>query len=276
VVAIAVVLAVLAAVGVIVYTNQVRDEVVTEDTVAVVVSNQDIPANTNLTQLVDEGAFGFVRVPEDALVAGAVTTLEDLRDQTTVAPIFAREQIPSSRLASGESTLSLVGVSEGHIGVTTALDVARGGGGLVQRGDSVGVYASFQQGTPVTREGLARILSPQQINRFFEAIAGATPTVGQGDVFLVPFNVTVALVPSVKVLAIENPAVNETGQQQQGGNVQITLDLLPEDARNLVFTNEFGTVWVGLLPPSDAEEGYPVEGQIGIDYDRLVGEVVNP
>ena len=277
VVAIAVVLAVLAAVGVIVYTNQVRDEVVTEDTVAVVVSNQDIPANTNLTQLVDEGAFGFVRVPEDALVAGAVTTLEDLRDQTTVAPIFAREQIPSSRLATGESTLSLVGVSEGHIGVTTTLDVARGGGGLVQRGDSVGVYASFQQGTPVTREGLARLLSPQQINRFFGAIVGDITTVGQNDAYLMPFNVTVALVPSVKVLAVQNPTVPEAGQQQQqGGNVQITLDLLPEDARNLVFTNEFGTVWVGLLPPSDADEGYPVEGQIGIDHDRLVGEVVNP
>jgi Flp pilus assembly protein CpaB len=276
VVAIAVVLAVLAAVGVIVYTNQVRDEVVTEDTVAVVVSNQDIPANTNLTQLVDEGAFGFVRVPEDALVAGAVTTLEDLRDQTTVAPIFAREQIPSSRLATGESTLSLVGVSPGHIGVTTTLDVARGGGGLVQRGDSVGVYASFQVGTPVTRDGLARLLTQQQLNRFLQTVTAAAPaTVGQNDAFLMPFNVTVALVPNVKVLAVQNPAVNETGQQQQGGNVQITLDLLPEDARNLVFTNEFGTVWVGLLPPSDAEEGYPVEGQIGIDYDRLVG-VVKP
>jgi Flp pilus assembly protein CpaB len=215
-------------------------------------------------------------VPEDALVAGAVTTLEDLRDQTTVAPIFAREQIPASRLATGESTLSLVGVSEGHIGVTTALDVARGGGGLVQRGDSVGVYASFPAGTPVTRDGLARLLSPQQINRFMTAITAATPTIGQNDAFLMPFNVTVALVPSVKVLAIQNPTTNEDGQQQGGGNVQITLDLLPEDARNLVFANEYATVWVGLLPPSDAEEGYPVEGQVGIDHDRLVGEVVNP
>ena len=63
VVAIAVVLAVLAAVGVMVYTNQVRTEVTEQDTVAVVVANQDIPANTNLDPLVAEGVFDFVRVP---------------------------------------------------------------------------------------------------------------------------------------------------------------------------------------------------------------------
>src|SRR3712207_6380467 len=142
VVAIAVVLAVLAAVGVIVYTNQVRTQVETEDTVPVVVSNQDIAANTNLDALIDQGVFDFVRVPEDALVAGAVTDVEQLRGQSSVAPIFAREQITTSRLSSGSADISFAGVSDDHVGIAFQVDASRAGGGLVQRGDSVSVYAT--------------------------------------------------------------------------------------------------------------------------------------
>jgi Flp pilus assembly protein CpaB len=274
VVAIAVVLAVLAAVGVIVYTNQVRDEVTTDNTVAVLVANQDIAANTNLSPLVEQGIFEFVRVPEDALVAGAVTTQEELVDQTTVAPIFAREQIPTSRLSSGAGDVSFAGVSDGHLGVAIDLETARGGGGVVQRGDSVSLFATFQQGTPVTKEGLDRLLSPQQIQRFFDGLIGAeaATSLGQKDAFVMPFNVTVNLVPTVKVLAIQNPAVDETGRSG-GGNISMMLDLLPEDARSLVFASETATLWVGLLPPSDAETGFETEGQVGIDYDRLIGVV---
>jgi Flp pilus assembly protein CpaB len=262
-------------VGVIVYTNQVRTEVTEQDTVAVVVANQDIAANTNLDALIAQGVFDFVRVPDDALVAGAVTTVDELQGETTVAPIFAREQIPTSRLSSGAGNVSFAGVTDGHVGLTMSLDSSRGGGGIVQRGDSVAIYATFQQGTPVTKEGLEKLLNPQQIQRFFDSLgAGAVATnLGQSDVFVTPFTVTTTLIPTVKVIGIQNPTVDEQGRSA-GGSVQMTLDLLPEDARNLVFANEGATLWVGLLPPSDAEEGLPVEGQIGIDYDRLIGEVV--
>jgi len=113
VVAIAVVLAVLAAVGVIVYTNSVKNGT-GADTTAVIVSNQDIPANTPLNPLIDSGAFGAVNVPNDTLVAGAVTDENELRDQTTSSTIYANEQIPTSRLATGTSnTLGISRVTWG-------------------------------------------------------------------------------------------------------------------------------------------------------------------
>jgi hypothetical protein len=155
-----------------------------------------------------------------------------------------------------------------------SLDASRGGGGLVQRGDSVSLYVTFPQGTPVTKEGLERLLSPQQIQRFFDSLVGANSgtNLGQSDVFVTPFPITTTLVPTVKVIGVQNPTVDDQGRSA-GGAVQMTLDMLPEDARNLVYANEASTLWVGLLPPSDAEEGYPLEGQVGIDYDRLVGVV---
>jgi Flp pilus assembly protein CpaB len=276
VVAIAVVLAVLAAVGVIVYTNQVRTEVTEQDTVPVLVANQDIDANTNLSPLIDQGVFDYVRVPDDALVQGAVTTMEELDGQTTVAPIFAREQIPESRLSSGESVVSQVGVTEGHIGVSVGLETPRGGGGLVQRGDSIAVYATFGPDTPILRDTLKSILSPKSIQQLVVSNT-VTTNPANAKVFVLNRTFTVTLVPSVRVLSIQNPMIDEQGRAAEGGSVSMMLDLLPTDARNFVYANEVAQkVWVGLLPPANAEEGYPQEeATIGVDYDRMIG-VVKP
>jgi Flp pilus assembly protein CpaB len=275
VVAIAVVLAVLAAVGVIVYTNQVRDEVTTQDTVPVLVANQDIPANTSLDPLIEQGVFEFVRVPETALVAGAVTSQDELVGQSTVAPIFAREQIPTSRLSSGERDVSFQGVSDGHIGVAMSLEAPRGGAGVVQSGDSVAVYATFAEGTPVLRDDLEKLLTPQLIDQFIELQLGGNAPTNTDKAFTILKDTTVTLVPTVKVLTVQNPPVDEQGRRAEG-QVSMLLDLLPEDASNVVFANETARLWLGLLPPSDAETGYDDQvATIGIDYDRLVG-VVKP
>src|SRR5438093_585506 len=106
VVAIAVVLAVLAAVGVVVYTNSVKNGG-GQGQVDVIVSNQDIEANTPLDPLLAQGAFETVSIPQDSVVDGAVTQESELSGQTTSAQIFANEQIPTSRLSSsgGSNTL---------------------------------------------------------------------------------------------------------------------------------------------------------------------------
>ena len=124
VVAIAVVLAVLAAAGVIVYTNSLKDTITTENTTQVVVSKQDIPANTELGPLVAAGAFDLIRVPNDAVVDGAVTVIEDLSDETTSAPILQNEQIPAGRLASGPAQNQL-GITPGNVGLGLSIAARR-------------------------------------------------------------------------------------------------------------------------------------------------------
>src|SRR5437870_13322293 len=66
--------------------------------VQVVVSKQDIPAGTALSDLVSSGAFETEAVPKDTLVGGAVTSLSQLQNQRTVLPILAHEQISTARL----------------------------------------------------------------------------------------------------------------------------------------------------------------------------------
>jgi Flp pilus assembly protein CpaB len=268
VVAIAVVLAVLAAVGVIVYTNQVKNSATTEDTVAVIVSNQDIPASTELDPLLAQGGvFKQIRVPEDATVQGAVVNLDQLQGKVTSAPILANEQIPASRLGEGRS--NLLGISPDHMALSMELDSPPGGNGHIQQGDSVSVFVTFSKGTPIQYKQLKDLLDKAAIARFLQDVQAGSATSNVSFVVM-PFDYTFQLIQSVKVLDIDNPTVDQTTGKSAGGSIVMALDLLPDDARNIVFSNNFGSLWLGLLPP-DNSDGYPIQGQIGPDFSRVIG-----
>jgi Flp pilus assembly protein CpaB len=271
VVAIAVVLAVLAAVGVIVYTNQVKNSATTEDTVAVIVSNQDIPASTDLNPLLSQGGvFKQIRVPKDALVAGAVVSLDQLQNKVTSAPILANEQIPGSRL--GEGTSNLLGISPGHMALSMQLDASPGGNGHVQQGDTVSVFVTLSAGTPIQYKELKDLLGKTAIAKFLQDVqqSGTTVSASNLSVVVMPFNYTFQLIRSVKVLDIDNPTVDETTGKSSGGNIVLALDLLPDDAREIIFSNNFGSLWLGLLPP-DNKDGYPIQGEIGPGFSQVIG-----
>jgi hypothetical protein len=270
VVAIAVVLAVLAAVGVIVYTNGVREEVLVNETRVVIVATQDIPANTALDPLIDGAVFNTINVPLDNAVDGAVTSIEDLRGRITTAPIFANEQIPLSRVGEGDA--GLLGISPGHVGLGVQVEGARAVNGSVQRGTNVVIYATFKKGVPVTRDSLETLMSNAEIEEFFKlATGGSTTPVANRDVVFMPYDFTLELVRSVKVLAVQNPPIDETTGRQGEGASTFILDLLPDEARDLVFGSEQALgLWVGLLP-AENEDGYGTEAQYGVPIGKLVG-----
>src|SRR4029453_7095627 len=115
-------------------------------------SSQDIPANTNLNPLLDQGVFSTLRVPVDAVVEGAVSDPAQLRGLTSTAPILANEQIPASRLSSGESPQGgPLGISDGNVAVSIRVDDEAAVNGLITRGSSIVVYATFD--SPELMEG---------------------------------------------------------------------------------------------------------------------------
>lgn len=270
VVAIAVVLAIAAAGAVILYTKGVKQDAVSGGALSLVlVSTQDIPANTNLNPLIDQGAFTQLQVPTDAVVDGAVTSLDELTGQTTTSPVLANEQISSARLSSGEAAPGgNLGISAGHIGVAAEVDLERGVAGAITSGDHVAIYATFSEGTAVRKATMRQLLSPAQLEKFNATLDDGTVAAGLPVVRLgVPF--TVVLVPSVRVLSVENPIVGEDGKTT-GNSVMSTLDLLPDDASNLVYAKEVASIWVGLLPPEN-EDGYPVGATFGPSFETVVG-----
>jgi Flp pilus assembly protein CpaB len=236
VVAIAIVLAVAAAAAVVLYTQGVKTEAEQGGQLTtVIVATQDIPANQRLDPLIEDGLFIELDVPANALVDGAVKDLSQLEGVTTTTPILQNEQISISRLSSAETPLNIVGVSEGHIGVAVELPAPQGGIGNIQPGDNVQVFATYN-GVSVIPGSLRQLIT--------------APNPPSGTERKVP-DFTLTLIPTVRVLRIQNPEVDSESGRSDSSRIQITLDLLPQDAQNLVFAQENARVWLGLLPPGE-------------------------
>jgi Flp pilus assembly protein CpaB len=270
VVAIAVVLAVLAAVGVVVYTNSVKNGG-GQDQVQVIVSSQDIDANTPLDPLIDQGVFQSVSIPQDTLVDGAVTEQSELQGQTTSATIYANEQIPTSRLSTtGGNPL---GISPGHVGIGIALDGPNSVNGYIQNNGQVALYVTYPKGTVVTKQSAKQLLGPAGFQKLLSALTGTAS--GNSPVITMPVDFTTALVRSVRVLAINNPPADSSTGKPTSGGTSLVLDMLPEDAQSLILANADATaIWLGLLPPNEdgsPSSGYSEPGTFGVPLAKVTG-----
>jgi pilus assembly protein CpaB len=264
VVAIAVVLAVLAAVGVIVYTSSVRENAIGQDTQQLVTSNQDIPANTPLDPLIQQNVFKLTAIPNDAVVPGAVTDVSQLQGQVTSAPIYQNEQIPASRLSSGPGSNNL-GITPGNVGLGLEVSGAAAVNGYVQQGSHVVLFATFKSGTYVSRQSLKFFLSGGQIARLQSGSSGSNP-----NLILMPTDYTFSLVPSVKILAVTNPPADTNTGKPTAGTSDFVLDLTPSDATNVVFAAGHATLYMGLLPPEN-DKGYTQPGALGAPFAKVIG-----
>jgi hypothetical protein len=263
VVAIAVVLAVLAAVGVIVYTSNIRDTAGKENTTPVIVSNEDIAPNTPLDPLIAQNAFRQLYVPKDGVVEGAVTSVDQLRDLTSSAQILQNEQIPLGRVTG---TISQLAISDGNVGLGLQVDGPAAVNGYIQQGSHVVLYATFNQGTLVSKQTLKFFLKGSQINRLAQTAGGAS----NPNLIRMPTDYTFQLVPSVPVIAVQNPAADASTGKPTSGTSTFVLDLSPADATNVVFAVDHSTLYMGLLPGGNPE-GYNEPGVIGAPLGRVVG-----
>ena len=243
VVVLALILATLATVGVFMYSRGVEQKAASGgEMVAVLVSNADIPANSDLNELIKDGDFKLIQVPTNAEVDGAITSVDQLRDKRNSVAILAGEQIPVARIA-GTVPGGALQIPDGMQAVTVSLDAPRGVAGAINTGDQVVVYATFKGVADESRHNLAAQLPTQGVTE------------------------TVVLVPGAHVLAVYRPLEGTTfdnGEAQQAassvpGSVHVTLALTPQDAQNFVFSQENGSVWFGLLPPdADGQSLKPV------------------
>ncbi len=115
VVVLALIMATLATAGVWVYTNNVPKGP-TGEMVPVVVSKVDIPANSDLNELIKDDQFKIIQLPETAVVEGAITSVDQLRDKHNSLAVLAGEQIPVARI-EGQGTVpgGVLGIPAGHV-----------------------------------------------------------------------------------------------------------------------------------------------------------------
>jgi pilus assembly protein CpaB len=233
VVFLALILATLATAGVFMYSRGVQEEANTGGTmVQVVVSKVDLPARTDLDQLIKDDQFRIIEVPASVVVDGAVTSVDQLAGKNNSVAILAGEQIPAARI-SGNVPGGALAIPEGMEAITVQLDAPRGVAGAINAGDHVTIYSTLKG------------------------------TLGQGAA--ARETVTLVLVPTAELLAVFRPPSSavfggdegETSGEQVPGSMTVTIALTPEDAQRFVFSMESGSTWFGLLPPD--ESGQPME-----------------
>jgi Flp pilus assembly protein CpaB len=249
---VAVLLAVGATAAVYMYVKGVRDEATAPpDMVSVITSNQDISAGTNLSNLIEGGAFTTIEIPVGALVQGAITDLSQIEDRTTRFPILQGEQISVARLENSEVQVEggVLGIPEGHKALTISLGLPQAVGGVVRTGDHVSVYATFQD--------LAVL--PGSVR---EALAGKVSS--NEKVELGSFTFT--LVPDAQLLKVGLPGSSSAGSGEDEV-VAVTLALTPRDTQLLVHAKELGTVWLALLPPNEQGVNEPPVNAVNLLID---------
>jgi Flp pilus assembly protein CpaB len=221
VIPIALLLAVMAAAGVVLYTMNVKHEAVPGGaTTSVVVASKSIPAGTQLDALITDGTLEEVQIPKNYVVPGAIRHLSDLQGTTTGQPVLEGEQVVQDRIAElGAAPGGGLGIPDGYSAFTLELPAAQTVGNTLHRGDHVRVFTDF---------------ADKSGRRF-----------------------AVALVPDVMVL----DAVVLGTQEDRAVNALITLAVRPEDAAKLAFVaQDPSAVWLNLLPPEARGEAPPAFG----------------
>ncbi len=288
VVALALLLAIGATAAVFLYVSSVKEEARTGgDLVTVIVSSEDIEANTELDALIAEGVFQELDIPSDALVSGAVQDAEQLAGRTTTSAILAEEQIPLERLSGGAAAPGgQFGLREGYQAITVKLDAEQLVGEALRVSDHVTFYAAFAEGVSSGTlkdlgfdvPGLTDVSQASQAGSQ-DAPTSALKKAAKGLLKFGavggPQGVVVMAVADARVLGVTTQvtapqtSVNGVNQGEPDAVDLVTLELTPEDAQRLVFAQNEGRIWYALIRPGDDTAQVPP-----LDFYQFVGEAL--
>lgn len=191
--------------------------------VNVLVAKDTIPAYMSVSAALSRGLIEQVQVPERLLAAGAVTSLEAVRDHVASVDIAKGEQLLVTRLVTADVAAGILPIPDGKQAITVAVDASPGVGGFVRPNDRVSVIGKVEVTSPTTN---------------------ATATkVG----FLLQ-NVTVLAVGSQ--VATPGRAERKTAAEPESATVNqtlLTLAVSPVDAERLAYVTLEGELYFTLL-----------------------------
>ena len=216
-------------------------------------------------------------VPSKVRPDNAVDNLAALRGRVAAVDLQPGEQLLESRfveVAEFNDRELGVQVPEDLLEVTIEMDPQRAIGGLLEPGQTVAVFASFEPfdltATVVEING-EEVALPQAIA---EEVDGATP------------NTTDIILRRALVTAVQEARL--TGQIGSGGDDEsrlntapedvllVTLALTPNDAERLVFTAEFGLLWLAIDRDTvpDSEDAIKTRTNIYNETDATDGDLL--
>lgn len=245
---------VLAAVGTGVLTLYVKGAedraLAGERTVEVLVVQAAVKSGTPAEQLAD--LVDMKRIPAKVQAVDSVASLDELDGKVALVDLVPGEQVVATRFAEPDQIVQrgAVEVPDGLQEVTVSLEPQRAIGGRIAPGDTVGVFLSFE---PFDVDGV--MLTDE---------AGNTTEVQKTP------NTTHLTFHKVLVTNVQGepaPAREEAEDDDEspgpdpapGGSFLVTLALDSAQAERVVFTAEFGTIWLSHEPETAVEDGADIK-----------------
>lgn len=264
---IAVLLALMGTVALVAYVSTAEERArAGEELVEVYVVTQAIAAGTEGSQV--EQSVVVEQVPVKVRPLGAVDNLGELSGRVAAVDLLPGEQLVDSRFIEPSEFADRgagVQVPEDMIEVTIQLEPQRAVGGLIEPGQTVAVLASFD---PFQLSADVVVVDGEEVpipGSVAEAAEGQTP------------NTTDLLLRKVLVTAVQEVQGGNLGEDGErasrlnttpDGAVHVTLAVRPFDAERLVFTAEFGRIWLAIERDTVPEVDDPPQDR-GTVYDDL-------
>jgi pilus assembly protein CpaB len=231
---------VLAGVGtaaLVVYVESAKDKAVaSEALVDVYVVDKAIPKGTAVADI--DKSVKVIQVPKKVVVDDAVSDLDDIgEDLVAAVDLQAGEQLLASRLVA-PSQLSRAGVPKGLQELTVPLEPSRAVGGALQVGDTVGVVLSFEPFDLPKSEDQ----SPNTSHLTFHKVLVTAVQFAEGD---------------GQSTTTEDETSDEDSKAEPAptNQVLVTLALSSPQVEQVVFTAEFGHIWLTAEGADASEAG---------------------
>ncbi|MET4589095.1 RcpC/CpaB family pilus assembly protein [Arthrobacter sp. 754] len=195
--------------------------------VDVLVVTQQVPAGTSSADLT--GKVRSQALPKSAVPEGALTSLDQQAGKVTAVALEPGEQLLSARLVDPrELTPGTVPVPQGLEEVTLLLSPERILGGRIEAGDTVTIFTSFEKDDQKT--GL--LFHDVLITAVQKAPSPSKEGSGSGT--------------------------SEKAVEMPSGSAFITVARNDADAAKLVFSAEFGKLWLAKQTADTAKTNPPV------------------
>ena len=263
----ALLLALLGTVALVAYVGNAEERALAgEQLVEVYVVTTPIASGTAADDL--ESYVAVEQVPTKVQAVGAVNSLPGLAGRVAAVDLLPGEQLVASRfIERSEFADRMAGVEipEEMIEVTIELDAQRAVGGLLEPGQTVAVLASFEpfqlSATVVEVDG-EEVALPAAVA---DEVAGSTP------------NSTDLLLRKVLVTAVQEPLNRSFNDDEEAERlttapektVFVTMAVSPFDAERLVFTAEFGEVWLAIERETVPETKDPIQTRGSVYLDEV-------
>ncbi len=248
-----------------------------QESTEVLVVAEPVPAGLAAEEMANKVAAELI--PAKVQAPGSVASLDQIAGMVTAVDLVPGEQLLATRFVAPEvfAEAEAVEVPEGTVEVTVSLSPERAVGGALRPGDLVAVFASFEpfelDGVEPTEETPA--VEVQDVSQDPAAPDEPASPKTPNTTHLVIHKVVVT-----NVLVEQLPATDATDDTAETdvalaptGNLLVTLAIDPANAERLVFTAEFGTIWLGQESETADESVTRIQTRNTV-YDRPALEVV--